>query len=67
MTLYNFYAWPYSQRPRVAQVLVLPTLQRCGYGRALIAAAYHLARQRDAIDLTVRQEVGGRGLVCVKR
>ena len=39
--------------PPSLQVLVLPTLQRCGYGRALVAAAYHLARERDAIDLTV--------------
>lgn len=32
----------------------MPTLQGRGYGRALVAAAYHLAAQRDAIDLTVR-------------
>ena len=37
----------------VVQVLVLPPLQRCGYGRALVAAAYNVAQQRDAIDLTV--------------
>jgi GNAT superfamily N-acetyltransferase len=36
------------------QVLVMPTLQRHGYGRALVAAAYSLAKERDAIDLTVR-------------
>lgn len=35
------------------QVLVLPSLQCRGYGRALVAAAYTLARERDAVDLTV--------------
>lgn len=30
MSLYNFYAWPTSVRPRVAQVLVFPPYQvRC--------------------------------------
>jgi GNAT superfamily N-acetyltransferase len=53
LCLYNFYAWPLSHRPRVAQVLVLPPLQGGGYGKALVAAAYHLARERYAIDLTV--------------
>jgi GNAT superfamily N-acetyltransferase len=35
------------------QVLVLPPVQGCGYGKALIQAAYFLARQREAVDLTV--------------
>jgi GNAT superfamily N-acetyltransferase len=39
---------------RLLQVLVLPNLQCRGYGRALVAAAYALARERDAVDLTVR-------------
>lgn len=37
------------------QVLVLPPVQGCGYGKALIQAAYFLARQRAAVDLTVSQ------------
>jgi histone acetyltransferase 1 len=59
MSLYNFYAWPTNVRPRVAQVLVLPPYQGAGVGKALLGAAYRLARERDAIDLTVRGGVGG--------
>lgn len=40
---------------------MLPHLQGCGYGRALIAAAYDLALQRDAIDLTVSGTVTRQG------
>lgn len=54
MSIYNFYAWPTSVRPRVAQVLVLPPYQGAGIGKALIRAAYDLARERGAHDLTVR-------------
>ncbi|GBF96691.1 histone acetyltransferase type B catalytic subunit [Raphidocelis subcapitata] len=51
MTVYNFYAWPTSARPRVAQVLVLPPYQGAGIGKALLGAAYRLARDRGASDL----------------
>lgn len=54
MTVYNFYAWPTNVRPRVAQVLVLPPYQGAGIGKALLAAAYRLARDRGANDLVVR-------------
>ena len=58
MTVYNFYAHPLSARPRVAQVLVLPPYQGAGVGKRLLRAAYALARERDAIDLTVRLAFG---------
>jgi GNAT superfamily N-acetyltransferase len=53
MCLYNFYAWPLSQRPRVAQILVLPPFQGAGIGKEMLRAAYELAKERDAVDLTV--------------
>eukprot|EP00879_Flechtneria_rotunda_P005099 GHRR01005378.1.p1 GENE.GHRR01005378.1~~GHRR01005378.1.p1 ORF type:complete len:390 (+),score=179.45 GHRR01005378.1:231-1400(+) len=56
---YNFYAWPLNQRPRVAQVLVVPPLQGSGIGKALIATAYDLAHKRDAVDLTFEDPVLG--------
>ncbi|WIA11310.1 hypothetical protein OEZ85_011433 [Tetradesmus obliquus] len=61
MTLYNFYAWPLNQRPRVAQVLVLPSLQGGGYveRKAMIKAAYDLAKQREAVDLTFEDPAPG--------
>ncbi len=52
-TIYNFYAWPVRTRPRLAQVLVVPPYQGMGIGKAMLRAAYGLAQERDATDLTV--------------
>ena len=60
MCLYNFYAWPLSQRPRVAQILVLPPFQGAGIGKEMLRVAYELAKERDAVDLTVRGHKSGR-------
>ena len=57
--MYNFYAWPMSQRPRLAQVLVVPPYQGAGIGKALLLAAYQLAKERDAVDLTFGALMGG--------
>lgn len=56
LLLYNFYAWPLGSRPRVAQVLVLPPMQGGGAGKALLRAAYGLAAERGAVDLTVNTQ-----------
>ena len=53
-TVFAFYAYPDRVRLRVSQILVLPPYQRQGAGRCLLQAAYRLADQLQALDVTVR-------------
>ena len=52
-TLATFYGHPSSQRIRVSQVLVLPPYQRQGIGSLLLQAAFKVADDSRAIEVTV--------------
>ena len=53
-TLYTFFNYPDRKRFRLSQIFVLPPYQRHGIGAALLKAAYALAAECNAVDVTVR-------------
>ncbi|CAH1773589.1 unnamed protein product, partial [Owenia fusiformis] len=54
MTVYNYYAYPDSIRPRVSQMLVLPPFQRQGHGSQMLQTFYNGCYNRNDIrDITV--------------
>ena len=52
-TLYHFWVFPDRQRVRISQVLVLPPHQKRGVGSLLVEAAYKVADQQNAVDITM--------------
>lgn len=53
-TVYHYYAYPNKIRPRISQMLILPSFQRCGLGAELLTAIYHQYwSNRDVLDITV--------------
>lgn len=51
-TLYTFFNCPDRKRFRLSQIFVLPPYQRHGIGAALLKAAYALAAECNAVDVT---------------
>ncbi|CAF4837857.1 unnamed protein product, partial [Rotaria socialis] len=52
-TVYFYYAYPNKKRPRISQVLTLPTYQRKDHGRRLLTAIYNdLRKDSRAQDIT---------------
>ena len=52
MTVYEYFAYPQSLRPRVSQVLVFPPYQRAGHGTRLLQHFYDECRSRsEVIDI----------------
>ena len=54
------------RRRRRLQVLVLPPYQGAGIGKEMLRAAYALARERGAADLTVRAPLRPFAPLCVR-
>ena len=52
-TLYTFYAYPDRKRYRLSQILTLAPFQRKGVAASLLKAVYTLAKQNNAVDVTV--------------
>lgn len=52
-TLYNFWVFPDRRRVRISQVLVLPPQQGRGVGSLLVEAAYKMADEQNAVDITM--------------
>ncbi|KAL4228701.1 histone acetyltransferase 1 [Mactra antiquata] len=54
MTVYKYYAYPCSNRPRISQVLVLPPFQKQGHGAQLLQTFYNSCYgDSDILDITV--------------
>ncbi|CAI4230533.1 unnamed protein product [Auanema sp. JU1783] len=52
-SLYRFYAYPSLERPRVAQILLLPKYRRGGNGAKFLQAIYNdLKLQKEVLDVT---------------
>ena len=53
-TVYEYYAYPANKRPRISQMLVLPSFQRMGVGTKTlnIITEFYLSRS-DIVDITV--------------
>lgn len=49
MTVYEYFAYPHSLRPRVSQVLVFPPHQRAGHGTRLLQHFYDECRSRPEV------------------
>lgn len=60
-TVYNFYAYPDRCRMRLSQILVLPPYQGRGAGALLLRALSQQAKDRNAVDVTVRLFQGEEG------
>lgn len=53
-TVYNFFVFPDRVRKRLAQILVLPPYQQRGAGTQLVQAVFAVAKDQNAVDVTVR-------------
>ncbi|XP_048730537.2 histone acetyltransferase type B catalytic subunit-like [Ostrea edulis] len=54
MTVYNYYAYPTKVRPRVSQVLVLPSFQKMGLCAEMLQTFYNDTYSRkEVLDITV--------------
>lgn len=53
-TVYRYYAYPKMIRPRISQMLILPTFQKKGLGSKLLDAIYKwYIKDSDVLDITV--------------
>lgn len=53
-TVYRYYAYPFMERPRISQVLVLPPFQKQGHGAELLQTFYtECWSNSDILDITV--------------